>query len=116
MTPADEITIESEMKSTGLNASEKLIYALLLSGGLTMGAAHGMSDTEVPHYYNQDDLKGTLTSPVPGVIIQTEAEKLNARERLIKRLRELRERSIREGATLLSSEQISHELKSMRGE
>jgi hypothetical protein len=116
MTLADEITIESEMKSTGLSASEKLFYALLLSGSLTMGASHGMSNTDTPHYFNQDVLEGTFTPPVPGVIIQTEAEKRSNRERFIKRLRELRERSIQEGAILLSSEQISHELKAMRGE
>jgi hypothetical protein len=115
MTLTEEITIERQIVGTcGANTGDSLRYALLLSGGLAAGIMQ-MTQT-LPPLYNIQHIasRGTISLSIPDVTVRTAAELRENRQNLINRLRALRERSIQEGATLLTAEQISEQMRSMR--
>jgi hypothetical protein len=74
------------------------------------------SSSEKPYVIEQNVPSGTMHRLGDDIVLQDEYKRQLARAILVQKLLELRERSIHEGIELLTSDQISEEIKARRGE
>lgn len=115
MTLTDRMAIERQARGTASTLiPDRLVSDVLMAGLIPTAPVEASS--EKPYVIEQNVPSGTMHRLGDDIVLQDEYKRQLARAILVQKLLELRERSIHEGIELLTSDQISEEIKARRGE
>lgn len=115
MTLTDRMAIERQSRGTASTLiPDGLVSAVLMAG--LIPTAPVAASSEKPYTIEQNILSGTMHRLGADIVLQDDYRRQLDRTILVQKLLELRERSIHEGVELLTSDQISEEIKARRGE